>query len=84
MSTSKGSPSSARPRAVTARVEHTRLWVLLEDGREVGVPIAWFDWLAAGTPAQQHGLRIIEGGAGIWWDQLENGISVPGLLGLPE
>jgi len=65
-------------------VESGRLWVSLEDGREVGTPLAWFEWLAAGTPAQQNGLRIVEGGAGIWWDGLEDGVSVPGLLGLPE
>lgn len=69
---------------MAARVEQARLWVALEDGREVGVPVAWFDWLADGTPAQQGALRIVEGGAGIWWDQLDDGVSVPALLGLPE
>ena len=84
MSSSTHSPSLDRPRALAARVERDRLWVSLEDGREIGVPVAWFDWLAAGTPAARADLRLVEGGAGIWWDQLEDGISVPGLLGRPE
>jgi hypothetical protein len=29
-------------------------------------------------------VRIIEGGVGIWWDQLEDGVSVPWLFGLPD
>jgi hypothetical protein len=26
----------------------------------------------------------VEGGEGIWWEQLDEGVSVPGLLGLPH
>ncbi len=84
MSSSTRSPSLVRPRAIAARVERARLWVSLEDGREIGVPVEWFAWLAAGTDAQQRDLRLVEGGAGIWWEQLEDGVSVPGLLGLQE
>jgi hypothetical protein len=58
--------------------------VRLTDGREIGIPVAWFDWLAAGTPTQRNDLTIIEDGAGIVWNQLDDSLSVPGLLGLPE
>lgn len=61
-----------------------RIRISLTDGREVSVPVTWFDWLAAASEEQQADLRIIEGGAGIWWEQLEDAISVPGLLGHPE
>lgn len=84
MSSSASSVSLARPRAAAARVEGTRLWIGLTDGREISVPLAWFGWLAGASPAQQADLAILEGGAGIWWDQLDEGISVPGLFGLPE
>ena len=50
----------------------------------VSVPLDWFDWLVGAEPAQRDDLKIIEGGAGIWWEQLDDGVSVPGLLGLPE
>ncbi len=83
MNTSASSVS-ARPRATRAWVAGPRLWIDLEDGRQLGVPLQWFDWLANATDRQRAGLRIIEGGAGIWWEALDDGISVPGLLGLPE
>jgi hypothetical protein len=73
-----------RPRAVSAIVDATSLRVTLEDGREVAVPVEWFDWLARGTASQRNDLTIIEDGAGIVWNQLDDSLSVPRLLGLPE
>jgi len=84
MSSSASSTSLSRPRAVAVEVDATRLLVSLEDGRQVSVPLEWFDWLADATEDQRRDLRLIEGGAGIWWEQLEDAISVPGLLGHPE
>ncbi len=84
MNTSASSVSLARPRAAAARVDGGRLWIGLTDGREISVPAAWFDWLSSATQEQQADLAILEGGAGIWWEQLDDGISVPGLFGLPE
>ena len=84
MSSSASSPSLTRPRAVAVEVDATRLRVSLADGRELSVPLEWFDWLAGATEDQRRDLRLIEGGAGIWWEQLEDAISVPGLLGHPE
>lgn len=84
MSTSASSVSVHHPRALRAWVEGPRLWIELEDGRRLGVPLGWFAWLAAATDAQRARLRVIEGGSGLWWEDLDDGISVPALLGLPE
>ena len=84
MSSSAGSTVLSRPRAVRARVDAGRLWVALQDGREVSAPVTWFDWLAGATDDQRRDVRIVEGGVGLWWEQLEDGVSVPWLLGLPE
>jgi hypothetical protein len=84
MSSSAGSTVLTRPRAVRARVDADRLWIALQDGREVSVPVTWFDWLAGATDDQRRDIRIIEGGVGIWWEQLDDGVSVPWLFGLPE
>jgi len=84
VSSSASSTSLTRPRAVAARVDGSRLVVTLRDGREISVPVAWFDWLAAAREDQRRDFRIAEDGAGIWWDQLDDGVSVPGLFGLPE
>ena len=84
MSSSTTSLALSRPRAVRAWVDDGHLWVSLRDGREVSVPLDWFDWLANATDDQLRDLRIAEDGAGIWWEQLDDGVSVPGLFGLPE
>ena len=83
MSTSTQAPDRF-PTAVAADVRDDRLLVTLVDGRELSVPIAWWDWLAGATDAQRSDLEIIEGGQGLWWDQLDDGLSVPGLFGLPH
>ena len=54
--------------------------VELEDGRRVFVPLAWFARLAAATDAQRADWRLIGGGVGIHWPQLDEDLSVRGLL----
>jgi hypothetical protein len=73
-----------RPRATSAVVDDDRLRVALEDGRELSVPLAWFTWLEGATPQQRRDVAVIEYGLGIWWEALDEGISVPWLLGLPH
>ena len=77
-------PVITYPRAVTATVDDSRLQVTVENGREIAIPLAWFDWLARASDAERRDFRVIGGGAGIWWDTLDEGISVPWLFGLPE
>jgi hypothetical protein len=82
MSSSTKAPD--RPTAVSAVVDADRLRVVLADGRELAVPTAWFDWLARASDDDRADLKIVEGGQGIWWHRLDDGISVPGLFGLPH
>jgi hypothetical protein len=82
--TSSTTHPDPRPTATAATVVGDRLRVTLKDGRELFVPVEWFDWLASAPDAKRSDLEIIEGGLGIWWDQLDDGVSVPGLLGLPH
>lgn len=73
-----------RPRARAAAVDADRLRVTLEDGRELTVPLVWFRWLEGASDEQQADLQVIEFGLGIWWESLDEGVSVPWLLGLPH
>lgn len=73
-----------RPRASAVKIEGDRLAVSLTDGRELLVPLDWFRWLEGSTPEQRRDLTIIEGGLGIWWEGLDEGVSVPWLLGQPH
>jgi len=54
------------------------MWVDLSDGRIVGVPLAWFPRLLHATPEQREQFRI--SGRGLHWEQLDEDISVAGLL----
>ena len=56
------------------------LMVDLSDGRTITVPLAWFPRLAQGTPAERANWRLIGGGVGIHWPDLDEDISVEGLL----
>lgn len=84
MRTSTSDAWFAWPRAVSARVEAERLVVDLRDGRAISVPLTAFEFLANRTDRERQNLEIVELGAGIWWDGIDEGISVPGLFGLPE
>lgn len=84
MTSSTRTTAPSRPRAVSVVVDDTDLNVTLEDGRVISVPVTWFTWLACGSVAERNDLTIIEDGAGIVWNQLDDSLSVPGLLGLPE
>ncbi len=52
----------------------------LQDGRVISIPLAWFPRFADATPQQREKLRISKSGAGIHWDDLDEDISVAGLL----
>ena len=63
---------------VTASEE--ALIVDLADGRTITVPLAWFPRLAHGTAAERANWRLIGGGVGIHWPDLDEDISVESLL----
>lgn len=75
-------------KSVTAQhvtVSDKMLKVTLTDGREISVPLAWYPRLWYGTPAERNNWRLIAGGAGIHWPDLDEDISVEGLvLGKPS
>lgn len=56
------------------------LTVELTDGRSISVPIAWFPRLSHATPEERNHWRLIGGGHGIHWQDLDEDISVEGLL----
>ena len=68
------------PKAVSVRTETYKFFVLLEDGRELGVPYDWFPRLAAATPAQREGWRLIGKGTGIHWEAVDEDLSISALL----
>ena len=73
--------SETRPaRAIAVKLTKTSLVVDLDDGRTVMVPIGWYPRLAHGKPAERNRWRLIARGEGIHWPDLDEDISVEGLL----
>ncbi len=62
----------------------TRLHVGLADGREISVPLDWFPRLNKATEKQRQQWELIGQGVGIHWEEIDEDISVAGLLGLPN
>jgi hypothetical protein len=56
------------------------MWLTLADGRRLGVPLAYFPRLLAATPQQRQQFEFSGNGTGIHWDELDEDISVQGLL----
>jgi len=67
--------------AKSVNVGKDRLEVTLADGRTVGAPLAWYPRLKEGTPKERRNYRLIGRGLGIHWPELDEDISVEGLLG---
>jgi hypothetical protein len=54
--------------------------VTLDDGRELSVPLAWFPRLLHATAEQREHWELIGSGQGIHWPELDEDISVEGIL----
>ncbi len=80
MSTSAANDLRANTAATTIVVTDEVLHVVLADGRELSVPLVWFPRLLAGTAAQRANWRLIGGGVGVHWPDLDEDVSVAGLL----
>jgi hypothetical protein len=66
--------------ATKVSFDDVTMWVELADGRAIGVPLAWFPRLLRATPAQRTRCRIGVTGRGLHWEELDEDISVDGLL----
>jgi hypothetical protein len=77
--------STLRVEQTEARAQHVKLTadsltVDLNDGRTISVPLAWFPRLLHASVAERSNWRLIAQGVGIHWTDLDEDISVEGLL----
>jgi hypothetical protein len=70
------------PLAVDVRTTADTLHVVLADGREISVPLAWFPRLLNAKEEQQRQWRLIGGGIGIHWPLIDEDISVESLMAI--
>ena len=67
-------------RAADIVVTDVSLTVNFVDGRSISVPLAWYPRLVHGTPQERANWRIIANGEGLHWPDLDEDLSVEGLL----
>ena len=67
-------------RAVDVRCDDEVLVIQLTDGRTLSVPLLWFPRLAAAKHGERGRLQLIGEGEGIHWPDVDEDISVTGLL----
>ncbi|MBK8541014.1 MAG: DUF2442 domain-containing protein [Ardenticatenia bacterium] len=71
-------------RVKNVRCTRDSLRVDLLDGRTIIVPLAWYPRLLHATASQRANWMIAGGGYGIHWPEVDEDLSVEGLLrGLP-
>ena len=69
------------PKAIEVKIiEDHAIWTLLEDGREIVVPIAWYPRLSKATKQELNNFRIIGRGSGIHWEDLDEDLSIRGFI----
>ena len=66
--------------AVNIWFDTIKMNIVLDDGRELSVPINWFPTLRDATPEQRNNFRFIGYGEGIHWPDLDEDILVEALL----
>ncbi len=76
--------ASSDPRIQNVRVTEDEIIASLVDGRVISVPLAWSWRLSEAAPAQRANFRIIGSGQGVHWPEIDEDISVEGMLhGVP-
>ena len=68
------------PNAEQVNLTEDTLSVNLSDGRTISVPLAWFPRIVHATEEERNNWRLIGKGHGIHWIDIDEYISVEGLL----
>ena len=68
------------PRILNAQITEDEIIAHLIDGRTISVPIAWSWRLSEATEQQRQNFRILGDGQGLHWPDLDEDISVEGML----
>ena len=68
------------PLALEISCSNDELAVVLDDGRTISVPLAWFPRLLQASAKQRKEWELIGGGIGVHWEAIDEDISVASLL----
>ncbi|MDX3928220.1 MAG: DUF2442 domain-containing protein [Shinella sp.] len=65
-------------RPVSAFCDATFVYVTLADGRQIRAPLWWYPFLVEASPEKRSSVELQF--SGVWWPDLDEGVSVKGLL----
>lgn len=68
------------PEAVQVSITDTALQVSLSDGRVISVPLEWYPRLVHGSAQERGHWELIGEGEGVRWPDLDEDLSVEGLI----
>lgn len=68
------------PDAVRVEVSDNAVTVELSDARTITVPLSWYPRLLHARPEERRNWRLVGRGEGVHWDDLDEDVSVEGLL----
>jgi hypothetical protein len=68
------------PMITDAEITEDTLSVDLSDGRTIAVPLGWYPRLEQASPKERSNWRLIGRGTGIHWEDLDEDLSVQGLI----
>jgi len=60
--------------------DNDMMWIELNDGRKLGIPLIYFPRLLKATTDQLQNYQISGGGIGLHWDELDEDLLVENLL----
>ncbi|HLC15530.1 MAG TPA: DUF2442 domain-containing protein [Thermodesulfovibrionia bacterium] len=68
------------PRLLNIKITDDEIIAYLVDGRTISVPLVWSWRLSEATIEQRHNFEILGDGQGIHWPDIDEDISVEGML----
>jgi hypothetical protein len=69
-----------RNQTADVRFDRERMYVLLQDGREISVPMRWYPRLLNATPEQRERWEITPFGDALHWEEIDEDLDVQGFL----
>ncbi len=68
------------PQAQSIQCSDTTIIIDLVDGRTVSAPLVWFPRLSQASKSQRENWQLLGDGEGIHWPDIDEDLSVAGLL----
>ncbi len=72
--------STIEARALKVWFDLDNMWILFADGRQLSIPLSYFPRLLNASEDQRNKYIVSGGGTGLHWEEIDEDISVEGLL----